>query len=317
MEVAMHGAKTKLPRAEASWFPGANGSMVDLSYCKGKIRITGFGRLYKGEEVDWSFRPFQKFEDGKKDLPSARLLPDVVHALGIKEKIFAPRPVFGTDMCYDHQLRERIPFEHGGKRVTLLRGASADIIMFAPDETFAISVGGCPIGWIFDPQKPNRLIVGHMGLQCLIDRQLIVAGQKSRKHRSVIDRMWESMNLLPREAARIQAGYAFPIDPLHYVHQWDYPDGGDNNKRVCEYLAANFGNKCIVDWNNPETRKLGRIHLGNLIRSQYAALGIPPENMHGASTPDAVDADGHPLWYVTRGPHGKDPRNLVLVTLYQ
>lgn len=312
----MHGAKPAQAQKEATWFPGANGSLVDLSYCRGKIRITGFGRLYKGEDVDWSFRPFQKFEDGKKDLPSARYLPDVAHVLGIKEKIFAPRPVFGTDMCYDHQLRVRIPLEHNSKRVVLLRGASADIITLAPGETFAISVGGCPVGWMFDQKKPNRLIVAHMGLNCLIDRKRVLEGQKSRAHGSVIERMWESMRLLPGDASRIQAGYAFPIDPLQYAHQWDYPDGGDNNKRICEYLAANFGNKCIVGWDKAETRMLGRIHLGNLIRSQYAVLGIPPENMHGVSTPDAVDKDGHPLWYVTRGPHGKDPRNLVLVTLY-
>ena len=40
----MYGAIRHKPSAAASWFPGANGSMVDLSYCKGKIRITGFGR---------------------------------------------------------------------------------------------------------------------------------------------------------------------------------------------------------------------------------------------------------------------------------
>ena len=289
--------------------------MVDLSYCKGKIRITGFGRHYKGEDVDWSFRPFQKFEDGKNDLPSAKFLPEVAASLGIKE-ILAPRPEFGTKMCSINDLRVCIPFEHKGKHVILLRGATADIIVIALGETFAMTVGGCPIGWMFDPQNPNRLLIPHMGLKCLIDFDLVLKGQKSRANASVVDRIWESMNLLPREASRIQAGYVFPIDPLQYVHQWDYPDGGDNNKRICEYIAVNFGEKCIVDWDKPETRKLGRIHLGNLIRSQYASLGIPVENIHGVSTPNAVDADGHPLWYVTRGPHGKDPRNLVLVTLY-
>ena len=242
-------------------------------------------------------------------------MPEVASSLGIKE-LLAPRPAFETEMCAINDLRVHIPFEHNGKRVVLLRGASADIIALAPGETFAITVGGCPVGWMFDPKKPNRLLVAHMGLNCLIDRQHVLVKQKSRTRRSVVDRMRESMRLLPKDASGIQAGYVFPIDPLHYVHQWDYPDGGDNNKRVCEYIAANYGEECIVGWRKEETRRLGRIHLGNLIRRQYAELGIPPEHMHGVSTPNAVDTEGNPMWYVTRGPHGKDPRNLVLVTLY-
>ena len=310
----MHGATHPIPRAATPWFPEANGSMVDLSYW-GRVRVTGFGRLYSGQEVDWSFRPYQKFEDGKKDLPSARLLPEAASVLGIT-RMLAPRPEFGTKTCAINNLHTHIPFRHGGKQVTLLRGAAADIITLAPGETFALSAGGCPVGWMFDPAKPDRLLVGHMGLQCLIDRPYVLTGQKSRQHGSVIARMWESMRLLPGDAARVQTGFAFPISPLQYLHEWGYPGSGEQNKKICEYLAANYGVQCVLGWDKPETRRLGRIHLGNLIRNQYAQCGIPESNMHGVSAPDAVCADSQPLWYVTRGPHGKDPRNLVLVTLY-
>ncbi len=310
----MHSIK-KRPTRDSSWsLGGANGSMVDLSYCKSRVRIIGFGRYYKGHEVDWSFRPFKQPRDGKLDPVSTRLLPEVAASLGIKEML-APHPTFGTDMCAINDLRVRIPMTHGDKRVVLVRGKQADSMAIAPGETFAISVGGCPIGWMFDLQKPDKLLVAHMGLKCLIDRSLAVTGQKSRHHRSVIDRMWESMRLLPGEASRVHAGFAFPIYPLENKHEWDYAGDGHENKLICKHLVTEWGTDCVYGWADEQARKLGRIHLGNVIRGQYKACGILSENIHGVSAPDAVGADGHPLWYVTRGPHGKDPRNLVLVQL--
>lgn len=293
---------------------GGNGALTDTYYEKHGVRITGYGRIYRDREIDWSFRPYQTLEDRTKE-PLRSALPQVAADYGTQD-FFAPWPKFGTHCCTTNQLRIQIPFEHEGKRAKLWRGAAADIIILGPGQTFAISVGGCPIAWMLDTRKPDRLLVAHAGLGCLIDKEAVLRGSSSRLHRSVVNRMWESLNIRDADALHIIAGYAFPINPLMYKHEWDFEPTGDDNKRICEHLAANFGHECIVGWKREEERRMGRIDLGNLIRAQYLKFGIPLTNIKRIDAPDGVCPDGHPLWYVTRGPHGKDPRNLVIVTLY-
>jgi hypothetical protein len=297
--------------------PGGNGALCDRTLCHGKVRVTGFGRLYNEEEVDWSFRPFQQAADSSKNLLAARALPQVAAALGVKE-FLAPKPVFGRDVCSIQKFRTKIFFKdtHTGHSLTLLRGVNADICYLARGETYAISASGCAVGWIYNPAKPERLLVAHMGLKCLIDMNWAHGGSKEHLHGSVVDRMRRSLGCTPAEETRLQAGYAFPIEPMRYRHEWTHPQDGEKNKRLCEHLVGAWGEECLVGWPHAQLRTHGCIDLGFLIRQQFKALGIPGDNIHGVSAPDVCDESGNPLWYDTRGIFGRDARNLILVTLY-
>ncbi len=301
------------PKERYACHVGANGSLVDHTY-RNRVRITGFGRLYYGTEVDWSGRPYQKVGDGAKDLPSAKLLPQVADSLGIRE-VLMPKPVFGTEVCQRSHLRTTIRFTHENKAVTLFRGYDADVCVVHRGETFGITTAGCAVGWMYHPSKP-WILVAHMGLKCLLDMQAVFLGQKTqgRKYRSVVTAMMDKLDLRSGQLQEVQAGYEFPINPLHYSHEWDHPTDGRNNEILCEYIAQHFGKRCILGWDTPEKRVLGRIELGFMIREQYLGQGIQNQNIHSTSAPDVTDTLGQPVWYDTRGPHGKDARNLVLVT---
>lgn len=290
---------------------GANGSLVDLTYRQGAIRITGFGRLYNDTPVDWSFRPYQHEGDEARALRSAVLLPTVAHSLGVAE-ILAPRPVFGRVVCTSDDLQVRIPFTSGGATVILRRGLDADVCILRRGETFGITAAGCPLGWLMNLAAPTAVVVAHMGLECLVDVKAIQEGRPSSRG-SVVDIMWRALKLTDHDAKDVHAGFAFPIDPQIYEHPWDHAEWGTKNRALCEYLVTYFGEGCILNWNDPLLRQQGCIDLGYLIRAQYRAYGIPSPNKHGVGAPDATDG-GVPLWYTTRGPSGKSVRNLITFT---
>jgi hypothetical protein len=296
--------------ASSKFVVGLNGSLVDIQRHE-RIRVTGFGRLYYGEEVDWSFRPFQQEGDGTKEVPIARLLPNVAKSLAIK-KILAPKPVFGTNIAFSTLCTVPVLFSHKGSRVTLMRGVSADVCFLSKGETFGITVGGCPIGWMYDPDTEG-LVVAHMGLECLIDKNRLF-GKGARLHESVVHTMVQTIALQGENTSNLQAGYAFPIAADDYTHEWDNAIYGEKNQLLCEYLVREFGTASVLGWKDATKRRQGRISLAAIICKQFADEGIPPEHIKGFTAPSGCDLEGKPLWYDTRGPFGPDARNLVLVT---
>lgn len=287
--------------------PGIPGAIHDSIHHRAKVRVTGFGRYYpvRGQYYaqDWSFRKLNQASSSRKRSSLVRHLPTIAEQLGVKE-ILAPSPVeFSGLICDPSTLNVVIPFGE----VRILRGISADGCVLAPGQAIAWSIGGCAVGWIshpgYDPSGEYRLVAAaHMGYMSL--------------ERGVIPNLAKALGLGPRHLKDAYAGYAFPIDPLLYEHRWNHPSYGKQNKNRCHMLVERYGEGSIIGWRDPDKRRLGRIDLGHVMRSQFVELGIPRSHISGSPSYDSyVDAQKQPLWYTTRGPFGKR-RNLGIITRF-
>lgn len=297
---------------------GGVGAIHDEITCNGILRFTGFGRFYRDEEVDGGFAPLQQPDDGKKELPVTKLLPQVARALGIRE-ILAPKPVFGRGVVNRNMLTARIVVGDEASNVTLLRGHEGDICVLEPSETYGISAAGCIIAaicYLGNEEKvlKPKMLAAHLGLKCLIDYKKMLGKTPSWFSESVVGKISEELALPPKEMARVKVILGFPIAPEQYEHRWDYPESGADNEKLCHYLVERWGEECIMGWSDPKLRQLGRINLERIARAQLLELGI--SDIH--STPcyeRMLHSDGKPLWYTTRGPFREEKRrNLVLVT---
>jgi hypothetical protein len=267
-------------------------------HCKGAVRVTGFGRLYKGVEQDWTLRHFKNFEDAVKETSITRHLPEIATALGVRE-ILAPTPEFGSAIVSSNALGVRIPLGGSGG-IVLRRGAMGDLMELKPGETFGISTGGCAVIWAYYKSHYARLVVGHVG-------------RKNLEH--VVDKVWEHLRVPQFAASEVVAGVAFPISPVNFEHRFDDPTYGELNRTFCERLVTHWGTQAVLGWDDPAKRELGRIDIGWVVRQQFRKHGVPSQHMHGTPGYDLLsDIDNLPLWHTTRGALGKELRNLVLVT---
>jgi hypothetical protein len=297
--------------------PGGVGAIHDQ--INSKMRLTGFGRFYDGEEVDWGFSPLQNRNDGEKFLPVTVHLPKVAQSLGITH-ILVPRPVFGRKVSRRSLLTTKIRIERGDARVTLLRGGEGDLCILAPGETYGISTAGCIVASIYYPGNETKglkpkVMGAHLGLKCVIDFNKMLGKKPEWLSESVVCLIRDELASLPREEIqRVSVVIGFPIDPQDYTHAWNHEHHSDTNERLCYALVERWGEECILEWRDSELRKLGRINMEYLARAQFKEIGIS-EIESTMCYEQMLHSDGKPLWYTTRGPFREEKRrNLVLVT---
>ncbi len=261
------------------------------SFHEGDLAVIGIGRYYEDEiEPNWTFTHL-----GDPASPIARRLPDFAKQLGV-DTILAPSPVAfnGKIMLSSDALTTQYDLAQG---VRVLRNADlpADGILIRPGEIVARSTAGCAdlIGWTEDPQTRAIVSTGsaHMGLK------------SAQNH--VCRNLLEALGGPPEHAYfRIE----FAIDPSTFIHEWDRPEDGAQNRLLCESVRDEFGPEATPGWGTPE-QKLGKISLPAIARSELGRSGVPAFHVQVGRLISTGE-----IFYNTRDKSGK--RNLTLVARF-
>lgn len=287
----------------------------------GRVRLTTFGRFYDSveQEEDWTFTPLQKPADGKTAACSlTRHLPTIAKELGVRELLVPSPRDFNARVCRQEKLTIRIPV---GDRLVVKRGTKADGCRLLPGQGYAVSSAGCPTIIAWYPGNPQtgdkvKVDVAHAGLDSLIDREEVLLGSPSRKPTSVTENMLRSMNCLGERGyrrKRVQVVIAFSIPWQEFEHRWDYPGDGEDNEKLCKFLALSHGKGCL-----PGAERRGCVDLAEIATQQFVELGVPIENIKLITCEylsSLRHTDGKEVWYSTRGEF-KQRRNGIFVTRY-
>ena len=270
-------------------------------------RVLAFGKPH-----DWTFRPYSNGtvpESELRKLPPALYLPQIAVDYGLPKMWFAPIPTkSNAEICTESdamKTRLELYSELYGSSVLLWRGAYADgTVLNLRKATGVIAAAGCPIITMWG--KSTHLGYAHAGRDCLIDREKI-QNKKARKHESVVVSLVEAM-LVANSVRDLHAEILFPIDPHDFLHPWDHSQYGEFNKLMTEYIAKRWGTECIVEYDDPKKRALGRISQDAVIRSQLIECGVLPERITSFPAPTRNK------WFDTReGNSSSSARNAIII----
>ncbi|HVZ75690.1 MAG TPA: hypothetical protein VG934_00200 [Candidatus Paceibacterota bacterium] len=271
---------------------------------QGPVYLVALGPDYEGKAQDWSFRHLSRPENAQADSALTRHLPAIARQMGVHD-IFVPSPVkSNTVVTRPSELRSKIAFgEREGWPVTVWRGVEADAIILKPGETTAISVGGCEyITVLHEPS--STLGVAHGSRSSLIDEGRLL-GRPPRRYESVVVSLLAAMGISMERAHEARVTIFFPIPAKRFEHSWDHPEFGARNENRSRFLYESYGEAVVPGWKNEETRRRGRIDLGEVAVAQFAQMGVPENAIDIVKAPERNWAD-------TRGSQAH-LRNLVLI----
>lgn len=251
--------------------------------------------------------------------------PLIDHLLG-DGNVYAPRPSqFNAKICRPEELTEvyqgiidlsNEEINTSLKGVRILRGVDADGCEIKRGERIMVASADCPTV-IVRSRRTGRVVAAHAGRDCLFDRKRLESGALQRTPESVIDAIMQSETFWrEKDVCEIEAFITCGIGPQNFRHRTDHPTYGKMNEKIVSHFER-LGNH-----NNRETiagpRHLGCLNLAEIIRAQFMAHGVPPENVadDGIDTYGDMDADDEYTWHSSaRGktPEEKSRRNLVVV----
>ena len=287
----------------------------------GRVRLIAFGRFYDTfeREENWTTTPLQKPGDGQRvDCSLTRHLPAICEELRVREILSPSATNSNARMCRQDELSARIRI---GNKLILRRGVKADGCRLLPGQAYGLSPAGCEVilGWYpGDPVtgEKSKLDVAHASLRSLIDMEEVMTGEQSRQPSSITEAMLHSLNCLGKKNSRrkrVQIIIAFPIPWQELKYEWNYPDDGEKNKKICRFVVEHHGGGCL-----PGEQERGHIDIAEITTQQFVNLGVPLENINLITCEyfsSLRHMDGKEKWYSTRGVF-PDRRNWVQVTRY-
>lgn len=222
--------------------------------------------------------------------------------------IFAPScEKFNAEVVYEKKFPNKTRLRGG---LIIHKGAFADgVVLENKQEAFFIPSADCPT--IIATGK-YIAIAAHAGRDCLLDKQKIHIGKRSRRNESVVDYIMEKYLMAGEFIKDLRVLITCGIKAENFPHHFDHPRYGEKNKILIKYLLEKYGEDCLR--GNTEE---GKISLDNLIKKQFILHGVPPENI----ATDGIDTYGdnilgNHLWHsCARGKtqEEKKKRNGVLV----
>lgn len=226
---------------------------------------------------------------------------------GVK-KIFAPScKKFNAEIVWEKSFRHKIRIRGG---LTIRKGVFADgVVLENKQEAFFIPSADCPT--VIAAGK-YVVIAAHAGRDCLLDKQKIHTGKRSRRNEGVVDAIMEKYLMAGEFIKDLHVFITCGIKSENFPHPINHPRYGKKNKILIKHLLEKYGNGCLK--GKPEE---GLISLDDLIKKQFVLHDVPPENI----TADGIDTYddnilGNPVWHsCARGKtqEEKKKRNGVLV----
>lgn len=279
----------------------------------GRVEIRMFGK----QTGDWSLKQLGT----ENETFFKERLSTVSHVLTDLRlvRIYAPRP-----KIFNAKINEVDDFYHSGAthvpsptETTWLftavgEGAIVRDSSKLHEDFFPITffyTADCAVIVIHDP-KTGRTVASHAGRDSVIDRSLILTGEKSRPCFSVVDSMLQFFEDKSRVRAFICGGLSRHEHPLNTNN----PEHLQYNRAICEHFQGNFPNSFKL--------RSGSLFISviNIIEEQLISHGVSPDNIGTdcSNTVDDNDETGeftwwsHSRWY-EEGKEGPDGRNGILV----
>lgn len=191
----------------------------------------------------------------------------------------------------------------------LFRGIEADAVTLgAPGLAFAVASADCPT-IVARCSATGYATAAHAGRDCLYDRGALLEGASPRRHESVVHAMIEAFRKAGCVPADIRAFICCGIGPDRFLHGSAHASRGTTNAAIVGHIMARWGAGCLL--GDPLE---GRLSLAEIIRAQFAELGIHPSHVghDGGDTHEDRACDGGYAWHSHRR-DGDGKRNLVLV----
>ena len=269
--------------------PKLKGSLFDHPL-EGGGRAVGMGRFLRlptGErqEVDWA-------QMTVPDCMFRQLAPDIAQQLGITEFV-APDPNVDAPTRSPEEMPSVLQL---GEEVTLRYGVAADgCYPLRKHQAYILRSGGCPALRVHYPGNPAlgiaaKTAAGHGSLKSLL------------KHLPAT--LIRDMGLTEEERKKTFVSVVAPISPKHFTHSTRNKKYGEENRKLCEEIVAEFGMQSLTGIKEiGSAHHLGQINLGEIAIVQFKRLGIPHTNISVLA--NNVDdsprhTDGSSRWYTTR-----------------
>ncbi len=275
----------------------------------GRVEIKMFGR----QTGDWSLKPLD-YEDKNKEILLNRIACITYPTI---ERVWAPRPSeFNARILEPIQMTNEAIGHYQGSEKThtmhiLWKGPAEGVeIMSTKTCSAFFFTADCAVIVLSD-RETGRTVASHAGRDSVLDRSVILNGEKSRSHFSVVDSMLEYFEDKTRVRAFICSGLCMHEHPLNAekIEHQIY------NQNVLKYLQKKFPSSFFVSGYSLY------ISVINIIEEQLIGRGIKPDNI-GTDCSDPVNDKNerceftwwsHSRWLV-EGQKGHDGRNGILVT---
>lgn len=267
----------------------------------GRVRFTAAAF---GQPHAYTLNHFQKPEDAAREPELALRIAQALVAVGASE-VYATRPSTANAKIVErHVLNQNIYIGHG---VTLKRNGKkpADGTMLERHHASAMTAGGCPRVVLVHGTK---MVDAHAGRDSLLERTDVLRGVRVRKRASVIDSMFEKLDIrCDADAAQVFAFVFYAIKPERFTHETTHHTHGAYNANLPTYITRrwrNSGGQMAFTKDGPVIC----LDLPMLIRAQLVKLGVPESqiDLSSAYAPDD-------LLYDTRG-ENPAARNLVVIS---
>ncbi|MCK6462984.1 MAG: laccase domain-containing protein [Candidatus Pacebacteria bacterium] len=184
--------------------------------------------------------------------------------------IFAPScEKFNAEVVWEKSFRQKIRFRGG---LTIRKGVFADgVVLENRQDAFFVPSADCPT--VVATGK-YIVIAAHAGRDCLLDKQKIHTGKRSRRNGSVVDAIMEKYIMAGEFIKDLRVFITCGIKAENFRHPINHPQYGKKNEVLINHLLTEYGEDCLK--GNPEE---GKISLDGLIKTQFLRHGVPPENL--------------------------------------